>query len=97
MKSAQAIENFLERAGGDERLLPSHFSLFLAIFHHSGEDAHAPFSVSRRKLMAHSRLGSTATYHKRISELAEFGYISYAPSFDPILASTIKIVSGDAG
>ena len=98
MKLAFPIADFLERAANDEGLLPSHISLFMAIFHYSNEhDPAMVFRVCRRKLMQYSRIRSKATYHKCISELVAFGYITYEPSYDPYRASRVSLVSVEAG
>jgi len=94
MKSADTLDLFIKRAALDNRLFPTHISLFMAIFYHS--HAGLPFiefQVSRRKLMLFSRIKSKATYHKCLSELVAFGYISYQPSFDPYKASLVRILS----
>jgi len=94
MKSADTLDQFLKQAAEDNRLFPSHISLFMAVFYHS--HAGLPFTelqVSRRKLMLFSRIKSKATYHKCLGELVAFGYITYQPSFDPYKASLVSIIS----
>lgn len=76
--------------GSDSRMLSTHVSLLTALFvlwHQSGFAN--PFMVSRKKLMAFSRIASIATYHKCIRELDAFGYIRYQPSYHPIKGSLI--------
>lgn len=92
MKLSFPVDNFLKRAAADERLLPTHLSLFMAIFFYSKDDAKAEFQVCRRELMQYSRIKSLGTYHKCMSELVAFGYITYSPSYDPIRASRISIL-----
>jgi hypothetical protein len=45
--------------------------------------------VTRRELMAFSKIASVATYHKCIRELDAFGYIRYYPSYHPKLGSQV--------
>ncbi|RYE59619.1 MAG: hypothetical protein EOP48_00280 [Sphingobacteriales bacterium] len=92
MKLSFPVDNFLKRAAVDERLLPTHLSLFMAIFFYSKGDAKAEFQVCRRELMQYSRIKSLSTYHKCMSELVTYGYITYSPSYDPIRASCISIL-----
>lgn len=76
--------------GKDERLFPTHVSLFSGLFifwQRSGYQR--PFKISRSGLMATSRIASTATYQKCIKELRDFGYILYLPSFHPTKASMV--------
>lgn len=93
MKLSYPIDNFLRRAANDKRLLPSHISLFMAIFYHAPVDKSGSFfQVSRKKLMRFSRIKSAVTYHKCIKELIEYGYIVYQPSYDPYRASRIAFI-----
>ena len=93
MKLGEPLDLFLARAGNDDRLLPTHMSLFMAILYHSdGNFSSRPFRITRRKLMLYSRIKSKATYHRCLSELVAYGYITYRPSFDPIRASTMTII-----
>ncbi len=78
------------RMSSDRRIMSTHVSLFAALFvcwQHGGFNN--PFAVTRRKLMAHSRIASIATYHKCIRELDAFGYIHYKPSYHPKMGSLV--------
>jgi hypothetical protein len=92
MKLSYPIEQFLRKASNDNRLLPSHISLFTSMFYYSpGDVPDTFFKVSRKKLMRFSRIKSVATYHKCIRELVEYNYIQYRPSYDPYLASMVSL------
>lgn len=87
---AANYSRWVRRMGKDSRMLVTHVSLFTALFvcwQHGGFIS--PFAVSRRKLMAYSRIASIATYHKCIRELDEFGYIRYQPSYHPKMGSLV--------
>ncbi|MBB5620968.1 hypothetical protein HDE69_002021 [Pedobacter cryoconitis] len=76
--------------GSDGRTLATHISLLTALFvcwQQSGFEN--PFAVTRKKLMAFSRIASIATYHKCIRELDEFGYIRYQASYHPLKGSLV--------
>ena len=92
MKLATQAERFLRRAANDVRLLPSHISLYMAIFYHGPDKPGDHFQVSRKKLMHFSRIKSVATYHKCIKELVAYGYIDYQPSYDPYRASNVALL-----
>jgi len=80
----------IRRMAKDQRLLASHISLYTAMFVCWQQNGYAsPFAVTRKCLMAFSKIASVATYHKCIKELDEFGYIRYQPSFNPKLGSLI--------
>lgn len=94
MKLSFPIDNFLTQAADDDRLLPTHISLFMAIFYYSNaQNPHAFFHVCRRNLMQFSRIRSKSTYHKCISDLVDYGYINYVPSFDPFRASQVSLIN----
>ena len=85
---------FLKRAADDDRLLPTHLSLVMAMFYFRNDDRpREAIRVSRSRLMRFSRIKSIATYHKRLKQLIEFGYISYEPSYHPTNASSIWLLN----
>ena len=87
------LTNYFQRLASDERLLPTHISLFMALFYFcSSEDPAAPFQVSRPKLMRFSRIKSISTYHKNISDLTTYGYIEYKPSWHPQRGSQVRLI-----
>jgi hypothetical protein len=93
MKLFMPVDLFLEKAAVDNHLLPTYISLFMALFYYSNPaDPLLKFQVCRRKLMHFSRIRSTSTYHKRISELVTYGYITYEPSYDPFQGSRVSII-----
>jgi len=85
-----AYGGLIRRMGKDQRVMATHVSLFTALFiQWQRSDFRSPFSVTRKDLMAYSKIASTATYHKCIRELDEYGYIRYEPSFHPGKGSLI--------
>jgi hypothetical protein len=93
MKLATQADRLLQKAANDDRLLPSHISLFMAMFYYSSDKPGDHFQVSRKKLMRFSRIKSVATYHKCIKELVAYGYIDYQPSYDPYRASSVALLT----
>jgi hypothetical protein len=88
-----SLTHFFQRLAADKRLLPTHISLFMALFYFcSSEDPSAPFQVSRPKIMGFSRIKSIATYHKNISDLTAYGYIEYNPSWHPQRGTQIRLI-----
>lgn len=49
-----------------------------------------PFRISRRKVMRPAKV-SIATYHKCMSELNQYGYITYSPSYHPAIGSMVHL------
>ncbi len=82
--------NHAKRMGQDKRVLATHVSLFTALFIFWQRDGFvSPFAITRKTVMAFSKIASVATYHKCIRELNKFGYIRYQPSFNPKKGSQI--------
>lgn len=47
------------------------------------------FPISRKNIMQPSKIGAIVTYHKCISELQEYGYIIYKPTYNPYLLKNL--------
>jgi len=97
-KELATYSKLIRRMGKDTRLLATHISLCSALFAcWQKNDFISPFPVTRKQLMAFSRIASVATYHKFIKELGEYKYIRYQPSFNPKKGSLVywPEVSGD--
>ena len=76
----------------DDRLNPTHISLYMALFQEWNSSRFADgFFVNRRDLMRMAKIGSKTTYHRCISDLNSWGYISYFPSKNPYKGSKIKM------
>ncbi|ATP59251.1 hypothetical protein CPT03_13835 [Pedobacter ginsengisoli] len=84
MKQDKLIDVFLTVISREQRVEFSHISLFLAIYHQWQKNHWIEaIPITRRKLMASSKIRSTATYHKCIRELVELNIIRYLPSYHP--------------
>lgn len=92
MNYIQHLNTFFARVEQDERLNPSHVSLYVSVFHYWNRNHFQnPVSVSRSQLMRISKIGSLATYHKCIRELHHFGYLRYVPSYNPFRGSWVYL------
>jgi len=76
----------------DDRLNPTHISLYMALFQEWNSSRFAAeFYVNRRDLMIASKIGSKSTYHRCITELHVWDYLFYFPSNNPYKGSKIKM------
>lgn len=76
----------------DDRLNPTHISLYMALFQEWNSSRFAVgFYVNRRDLMMASKIGSKSTYHRCITDLDTWRYLSYFPSNNPYKGSKIKM------
>ena len=84
---------YFEYITQDDRLLPSHIGLVMALCYFQQQDNFNDFfHTSRRKLMHFSRIRSIATYHKCLSELVRYGYLESIPSWHPAKASRFRFI-----
>lgn len=76
----------------DDRLNPTHISLYMALFQEWNSCRFMDeFYVNRRELMRVAKIGSKSTYHRCITELHSWEYLSYFPSNNPYKGSKIKM------
>jgi hypothetical protein len=82
----------LMRFSDDDRLNPSHVSLYLALFQFWNMNRFQnPISINRSEAMRVSKIGSNATYHRCIKQLHQWGYLEYIPSYNPMRGSKINM------
>lgn len=76
----------------DDRLNPTHISLYMALFQEWNSSRFADeLYVNRRDLMRAAKIGSKSTYHRCITDLDSWLYLSYFPSNNPYKGSKIKM------
>ena len=92
MNYIKLLAGFFEKVSDDDRLNPSHISMYVSIFQFwNANHFQNPISISRNQVMRISKIASNATYHKCIRELNEFGYLRYLPSFNPYKGSLVHL------
>lgn len=76
----------------DDRLNPTHISLYMALFQEWNSSRFSDeFNVNRRDLMLASKIGSKSNYHRCVTDLHSWGYLCYFPSNSPYKGSKIKM------
>ena len=76
----------------DDRLNPTHISLYMALFQEWNSSRFMDeFYVNRRDVMRCAKIGSKSTYHRCIVDLDAWQYLSYFPSNNPYKGSKIKM------
>tara|TARA_R110000796_G_scaffold51677_6_gene121915 strand:+ start:206 stop:958 length:753 start_codon:yes stop_codon:yes gene_type:complete len=76
----------------DDRLNPTHISLYMALFQEWNSSRFADeFFVNRRELMRVAKIGSKSTYHRCVTDLDSWKYLTYFPSNNPYKGSKIKM------
>ena len=86
------LSGFFQKVAVDNRLNPTHVSLYMAVFQFwNSEKFRNPVTISRQELMRISKISAKATYHKCIKDLHNFGYIQYIPSYNPFKGSLVYL------
>ncbi len=85
---------FFDRTMQDNKLHPSHISLYMVLFQiWNLNQFQNPISITRGELMHLSKIASKATYHKCIRELNDKGFLKYEPSFNPYKGSNVHLIN----
>lgn len=86
------LNNVFEAFLYDDRLNPTHISIYMALFQ-VWNSARFPekFFIIREEVMKLSKIGSKSTYHRCLKELHTYQYIEYKPSHNPYRGSTIRL------
>ncbi len=93
MNGAQRLRYLIQLAAADRRLRPVHVAVIVALCHlWMKNHFNKWYPITRKSLMALSRIHSSATYHKVINELQFYGYLQYHPSCHPRQGSRVSIV-----
>ena len=76
----------------DDRLSPNHISLYLSLFQEWNGYMFAKRTfIFRGEVMKKSKIKSKTTYHRCITDLNRWGYITYHPSKDAFKGSVIEM------
>lgn len=77
----------------DDRLNPSHVSVYFALFKYWNLNRFKnPFSVARCEIMKLAKIKSPNTYSKCIKELDKWEYLSYSASTNPFKGSLFSLI-----
>lgn len=86
------LNGVFEQFSKDNRLNPTHISLYVALFQFWNNNYFRDeFYINREEIMTLSKIGSKSTYHRCIKELSHWKYILYTPSHNPFKGSRIKM------
>lgn len=87
------IASLFGKAVRDTRLSATHLSLYVAILYSWSMNKFSnPVLVTRNSLMPLAKILSVTTYHKKLNQLMEYGYIRYKPSYNAFKRSKIYLV-----
>lgn len=99
MNYIKHLTGFFDRIKSEESLLPTHISLYMALFQSWNVNRfNNPTRITSEEMMSASKIYSRVTYHKCLSKLVAMGLLQYHPSYSPIGGSFIvmKNLSSDS-
>lgn len=91
---AERITLFYQKACADNRISPTHISLYFALAHEAGHTLAIPFYLRRPEVMRKAKICSPVTLNRCLRELHVYGYIEYKPSYRPG-QSKVRLVALD--
>lgn len=98
MNYIKHLAGFFTRVSNDDRLNPTHISMYVSLFQFwNASRFQNPISISRNELMKVSKISAKATYHKCMKDLNDFGYLKYKPSYNPFKGSLVYLFNFQAG
>ena len=92
MNYIKHLNGVFQQFAKDNRLNPTHISLYIALFQIWNHNRFPKdFFINREEIMSFSKIGSKSTYHRCIKELSHWKYILYSPSHNPFKGSRVKM------
>jgi hypothetical protein len=94
MNYIKHLTGFFNKIADENKLNPTHISLYLALFQCWNVNRFKnPTGISREEIMKASKINSYATYHKCMKELQTLGFIEYLPTFNPHSSSNVNMIN----
>ena len=98
MNYIKHLASFFNKVATDERLNPTHISMYVSLFQFWNINRFInPISISRNELMKVSKISAKATYHKCMKELNDWQYLKYKPSYNPYKGSLVYLFNFSTG
>jgi len=82
MDAGEMLSAFYKKSCADNRISPTHISLYFALVHELGNGKFS-LPVKCNSLMDKAKISSRVTYNRCMRELHLYGYIEYMPSYSP--------------
>lgn len=92
MNYIRHLSAFYMKAAIDDRLKPTHISLYHALFQFWNMNRFTnPVKFNRRQVLNYCKIGSNHTLYRCLKELGQWGYIEYSPSHSPFKNSVVNL------
>ena len=83
----------MKRFSSDNKLNPTHISLYMALFQFWNLSHFSDvIFINREEVMKMSKIGSLGTYHRCLKQLHSWKYLVYLPSHNPFKSSQVKFL-----
>lgn len=82
MSTLKPLADFFQTIAHDLRISITHIGIYAALLQYWQEhNFENPICAFSYEIMHLAKISGSATYHKIIKDLSDFGYIEYMPSF----------------
>jgi hypothetical protein len=82
MDQIKPLSDFFFAIAKDARISTTHIGIYAALLQYWQEhDCNNPIKAYSREIMRIAKISAQRTYHRRVKDLNEYGYIRYEPSF----------------
>lgn len=96
METLKPLSNFFSAIENDYRISITHIGVYAALLQYWQEHEHKnPMQVFSYEIMKIAKISASATYHKSIKDLSDFGYIKYEPSFKRNQGSKVYLIDAE--
>ena len=92
MQMFEPLAGFYEAIADDARMGVTHISLYMALLQQWNMSGGInPVTIVRSNIMKAAKINARYTYNKCMNNLQEFGYITYLPSSNQFICSTVYL------
>ncbi len=96
METLKPLSDFFLAIENDCRISITHIGVYVALLQYWQEHEYQnPIQVFSYEIMRIAKISASATYHKSIKDLSDFGYIKYEPSFKRNQGSKVYFIDAE--
>jgi len=97
MFALKPLSDFFSAIAHDPRISVTHIALYMALYQcWIKEGGTGPVAAFSHEIMPIAKIASSATYHRVLRELDEYGYLTYEPSFHRLRRSRVYLSRRDS-
>jgi len=93
METSELLSAFMRAIAENTKVNAHHISVYVALVDYKTRTGQpGAFTVFSREILPHAKLSRPSSYHRIMSDLAQFGYIRYTPSHSWVLGSLVELL-----